>query len=145
MRNLRSYVNLLFKYRLRTKKEIYERLLRKGFKKNEIENEIRKLEEEGLIDDERFARIYVRGKIERECIGRQVLIEKLLKKGVNIQTAKRIVNEEWDEEKVIANGINLYERLKRKEKDEKKILEYFLRRGIDYNLFKKIKKGLESP
>jgi len=146
MRNVKSYVNLLFKYRLRTKRELIQRLKKKGFSDEEIEKEIENLESQGIIDDERFARIFVRGELEKNPVSKSILIKKLVEKGVNFETAKKIVEQEYDEEKVFETARRIVDKLKRRGKDEKKIYEYFMRRGLPHDLIKRIlQKGLNPP
>jgi len=146
MKDLRSYINLLFKYRLRTKEELIKRLKKKGFSDEEIEMEIEKLQSEGIIDDERFARIFVREELEKKPVSKTILIKKLVEKGVDFETAKRVVSQEYDEEKLFETVNRIIDKLKKRGKNENKIYEYFMRRGLSSALIKKIlSKGLNSP
>jgi len=146
MRNVKSYVNLLFKYRLRTKKELIQRLKKKGFSDEEIEREIENLENQGIIDDERFARIFVREKLEKKPVSKFILLKKLVEKGVDFETAKKVLDEEYDEKKVLETAKRILDKLKRAGKNENKIYEYFMRRGLSHDLIKKIlHKGLNPP
>ena len=146
MRNVKSYVNLLFKYRLRTKKELVQRLKKKGFSDDEIKREIESLESQGLIDDERFARIFVKEELEKNPVSKFILFKKLVGKGVDVEIAKKIVEQEYDEEKVLETARRIADKLKRTGKDERKIYEYFMRRGLAPDFIKKIlQKGLNPP
>ncbi len=146
MRNVKSYVNLLFKYRLRTKKELVQRLKKKGFSDDEIKREIESLESQGLIDDERFARIFVKEELEKNPVSKFILFKKLVGKGVDVEIAKKIVEQEYDEEKVLETARRIVDKLKRTGKDERKIYEYFMRRGLAPDFIKKIlQKGLNPP
>jgi len=47
--------NRFLSYRLRSKKEVVDRLIQKGFTSDQIDRVIERLEEERLVDDQRFA------------------------------------------------------------------------------------------
>ncbi|HNQ70369.1 MULTISPECIES: regulatory protein RecX [Mesotoga] len=47
------------KYRMRSRKEIEDQLLKKGYSQEEVDEVIEKLEEQKLVDDRVFASLYV--------------------------------------------------------------------------------------
>jgi len=136
--NIREYVSLLYRYRLRTRKELIYRLKSKGFKKEDIDIIIEELEKEGLIDDERFARLFVDIELEKGVYGKEVLIKKLLGKGVEYEVARKVLDELWNEDRIVEKGREVFKKLKKKEKNLNKIINYFLRRNISYEIIKKI-------
>jgi|Deesub1362A_J573_1020465.scaffolds.fasta_scaffold22388_2 regulatory protein len=138
MMNIREYVSLLYRYRLRTRKELIYRLKSKGFKKEDIDIIIEELEKEGLIDDERFARLFVDIELEKGVYGKEVLIKKLLGKGVEYEVARKVLDELWNEDRIVEKGREVFKKLKKKEKNLNKIINYFLRRNISYEIIKKI-------
>lgn len=75
-----------------TRKKLGETLRRGGFKKQWIELALDRLEELGLIDDERFARNYAQIHSAQNMSNREIL-EKLVNKGVHRSLAKEIVEE----------------------------------------------------
>ncbi len=144
MRDLKGYINLLLKYRLRTKRELIQKMKRKGFSEEEIKKEIESLEREGIIDDERFARIFVREEIEKRALPQFILLKKLIEKGVDYEIAKKVLEEEYDEGKIFETANRIINKLKRAGKNEEKIYEYFIRRGFPPEFIKKFLKGLNS-
>jgi regulatory protein len=128
----------LYRYRLRTRKELIYRLKSKGFKKEDIDIIIEELEKEGLIDDERFARLFVDIELEKGVYGKEVLIKKLLGKGVEYEVARKVLDELWNEDRIVEKGREVFKKLKKKEKNLNKIINYFLRRNISYEIIKKI-------
>ncbi|MEN3046021.1 MAG: regulatory protein RecX [Candidatus Hydrothermales bacterium] len=146
LRDVRKYTRILFKYRPRTKREIFLRLSKKGFKAEEIKKEIERLEREGLIDDEKFAKIFVIEEIHKRPVSKDLLIEKLLRKGVTLEIAKRIVEEEYKEDVVLESALKTVKKLKSRGFSEERIYKYFLNRGFEYSFIEKVLfKGFNSP
>ncbi|MEN3044034.1 MAG: RecX family transcriptional regulator [Candidatus Hydrothermales bacterium] len=145
IKDVKKYIDLLFKYRPRTRKEIYLRLKNMGFNEEEIKKEIERLEREGVIDDEKFARLFVIEEINKRPVSKDLLIEKLLKKGVTLETAKKVVEKEYDEDIILETSCKILENFKRKGLTEENIYRYFLRRGFEKSFIEKILfKGFNS-
>ena len=70
-------------YRMRTKKEIIEYLMKKEMDEEVIYQVLTKLEEEGLLDDSAFADAFVRTRINTSTKGPQLIKRELLQKGVS--------------------------------------------------------------
>lgn len=67
----RHYALKLLRYRSRSAKEMTERLKRKGFDSEEINNTMEYLQDEGLIKDEALAPELLRYAIEKKHLGRK--------------------------------------------------------------------------
>lgn len=67
-----SAINLL-SYRMRSKSELNERLIRKGYSKDIITDVINILELKGYIDDEKFAIAFAKEKVKNKLIGPNAL------------------------------------------------------------------------
>jgi len=85
----KSYALRLLGYRPRSRKELKDRLGRKGFNDEHINSVIESLENAGFISDEILARELFRGAVERKYFGKKGVEQLLLKRGIE----KEIVNE----------------------------------------------------
>ena len=75
----------LLSYRWRSERELRDRLARRGVEASEIDETIERLSLEGWIDDERFAREYVRSRARRH--GRRRIGTDLRRFGIDDATA----------------------------------------------------------
>jgi regulatory protein len=73
----------LLKIRPRSVLEIQQRLARKKFPKNEIDKTITLLKREGLLDDKRFAELWVESRDNTKLIGERLLRLELKRFGVS--------------------------------------------------------------
>lgn len=87
----------LLSYRWRSETELRDRLTQKGIDPTEIELTIGRLSEEGWIDDERFAREYVRSRARRH--GRRRIGMDLRRLGVDDEAVSRALSEELDQDR----------------------------------------------
>ncbi|MBI4847440.1 MAG: regulatory protein RecX [Nitrospirae bacterium] len=78
----------LLGYRSRSKKEILDRLKRKGFSDEQINNTVCFLEKAGLISDEALAAELFRYSTERKSLGKRGVEAFLLRRGID----KELVN-----------------------------------------------------
>ncbi len=80
----RAYAFLLLKYRQRSEKEIFDRLKRKKFPEELIRQTLDFLREKKFIDDNNFARAWIRERLAKS-IGPRRLIQELKIKGIDKQ------------------------------------------------------------
>lgn len=85
------------KFRLRSAREVQEYLSRRQYEQDEIAETIKKLEEQGLINDERFAGIYISDGLNVHYKGPFRLKMKLLELGVAEETIEEAMNREMKE------------------------------------------------
>lgn len=90
----------LLSYRARSRQEARRRLYQKGFPAEVVEPCVARLTEEGLLDDEAFARSYVQETLRLRPRGRFGMVRKLQGKGVGRELAERVVEEVMGEEEV---------------------------------------------
>lgn len=90
----------LLSYRARSRQEARRRLYQKGFPAEVVEPCVARLTEEGLLDDESFARTYVEETLRLRPRGRFGMVRKLQGKGVARELAERVVEEVMGEEEV---------------------------------------------
>ena len=72
----------LLSYRDFSKKKMQERLQQKGADEEQAEEAIEKLQEYGLINDERYANRVYEAWLNKRCYGRQHLAAELSKRGI---------------------------------------------------------------
>lgn len=104
MDSIENYVNVLFKFRLRTREEVISRCSEKGFSNEKILETVKKMEENGLIDDLRFSKMYFEDGINLRKKGFFLLSLELKRLGVNDDTvadALNTVSEEISEKDVL--------------------------------------------
>lgn len=145
-----SYFYLQF--RARTKKEIIDYLRKKAekhhFEPETIKRAVKSLEDEGLIDDQKFVEWFVEIKNARKPKSKYLMKQQLFKYGVDKQTvddyfedkvidelalAKVAVEKRWDK----------YNKLDKQERF-KKVASFLGRRGFSYDIIKKTIAHLEQ-
>ena len=102
-----------------------------------FEEIVTQLEEQKLLNDREFAKLFIESRIRSRPRGKSVLISELVSKGVHIDIAREICNE------LIGDESNLLEKTFRKHfKNEKMVItnkkqiNYLLRKGFPYDLIK---------
>ncbi len=131
----RDYAFLLLKFRLRSHREIYERLKRKKFTEEIIKQTLDFLESKGFIDDSVFAKAWIESRIKRP-LGLRRLRQELKIKGINegIIDSKIVEIKKNYSEADVVRGIaeEKFNKLKTIEprKAKKRIYDYFIRRGF---------------
>jgi regulatory protein len=99
---------------------------------------IEHLEEMKLLDDEKYAHLFVESRIKNRPRGKFVLVSELISKGVDKEIAKKVCDELIEDEYDILKK-TYYKRYKDEKldmKDRKKI-SYLQRKGFSYDLIKK--------
>lgn len=88
----KAYALRLLGYRARSRKEMYERLLRKGFSVEESEEAIMDLENAGLIDDTALVNALINDAVERRCLGKKGIRRLLASRGIDQETIDEAVS-----------------------------------------------------
>lgn len=89
LQKARDYAFLLLKFRLRSEKEIYQRLKRKRFDEEVIKQTLSFLNDRGFIDDNLFAKAWIESRI-RKPLGLRRIRQELNLKGID----KEIIDSE---------------------------------------------------
>ncbi len=89
----RAALNLL-EYRARTRRELAQRLRKKGLPDESIERVIADLEASGLVDDEQFAQQMTKSLIRSRNLSHRAILSKLRQAGVDSDTAQAVVEQE---------------------------------------------------
>lgn len=82
-----NYVLRLLSFRPRTRTELRQRLLRRGFPEELVTKILTKAEEQGLVNDEVFARLYAEDRLVFRPCPRRMVAAELRAKGVEAKLA----------------------------------------------------------
>jgi len=131
----KEYAFFLLKFRLRSEKELYDRLLKKKFPEGEVKKVIAFLKEKKFIDDRAFTKAWVDSRL-RQKVGLKRISQELRQKGL----AKEIIEDKLSEAKRGYSEVEIVkdlaeERLKRNkdvdpQKAKSRVYGYLIRRGF---------------
>lgn len=122
----------------KTKKEVFDKLEKKGFSHSVAERVLQKLEDYGYVDDKNYANLFVRSYPTKSKRG---LKNKLLLKGVTADIVEEVlfcVSDDTEEEKA---RVFAEKYMKSKEPNEKNLKNLFagiVRRGFSFSVASKI-------
>lgn len=119
----------LLGYRQRSEYELRERLKRKGFSPDIIEDTIRELKNSGLIDDREAARSFIRVG-EQRFLGKRAIEELLFKRGIRPELIEEVI-EDFDEIEGAERAAQKWLRRHRLDsrESEERLKNFLLRRG----------------
>ena len=131
--------------RMHSKRELYEKLLKKGYEKRVIMTALDKLEEYHYVDDNLFAKLYAE---QNKKYSRKMLENKLMQKGVSADIIHQIIENDSDSQEIelckkqaekYAKGKDLS-----KEGALQKLYASLARKGFSFNVIKQATKDLHS-
>ncbi len=131
-------------YRPRSRNEILEYLRKKGFDDSHIHLAIVFLDEMKLLNDDEFARMFCRDRLQLKPVGKSSMKHLLYKKGIDKLTVEKILPEFYtvDSENILAmkEAERKYKRVKSLPlvTQKKRIFEHLVRRGYDTSLSLKV-------
>ena len=134
-------------YRTRTKKQLCDYLIRKGFDQPVIEETVKKMEEYRFLDDEEFARRWVQSKKIGKPAGRRKIAYELKLKGISqdiVESALNTLTAEEEQEqaaKLAEKAVIKYKHLPHKERMGK-ISQMLMRRGFDWEIVSRVLRHL---
>lgn len=131
--------------RMHTKKELTDKLIKKGYSKEVVLEAIKKLEDYHYIDDELFAKQFAQA---NQKLSQKVLKGKLAQKGVSSDIVLEIISDRTPENEfelclaqakkyVKSKPINEY-------KDLQKMQASLARKGFDFDTIKKVSKKVTA-
>ena len=131
------------KTRERSKKEIRDKLKTKEFTLTQIEKVLEKLERLNIVNDKRFAEMFVRDRMKLKPKGKKVLEIELKQKGIENTIIEEVLGELIDSdsekellERVLEKAIKKYGDLGDKE-NKQKIIQYLISKGFSWDLIEK--------
>ena len=133
--------NSIFRYlniREHSKLELFEKLLKKKFKKEEIKYCILEFEEKGLQSDERYAEIYVRSKYKNQK-GPRLIESNLRRNGIDKNIIRKTMlsysNQDWEIAAVMAlQKKTLSKQISTNEKKIEKQKAFLEMRGFGFSI-----------
>ena len=130
-----EYAFGLLKLRDRSVGEVEERLRRKEYGEKEIAATMAFLVEKDFLDDERFARNFVRFKKSLKPVGKYYLRNKLRQKKIDNEIIEKILGENSDESEEVQEAADRWlARNKKvpKEKIYEKLFRHLVSRGFEW-------------
>lgn len=140
----RQYVFRLLSCRERSRKEVAEKLKGKKFAPTIIEKTLKYFERIDLLNDERFARLWVCSRLNFNPRSSWLIGQELGQKGVEKELIDRVIEEEILPGREKSMALDLArKRWRYYKKDEpfsarRKIISYLARRGFSLDLIKQV-------
>ncbi len=135
LQKAKNYAYLLLKFRPRSEKELYQRLKKKKFDEQIIQETLTFLKDKRFIDDRDFAQAWVESRIKKP-LGIRRIREELKFKGIDkeiIDNTTEKAKEDYFEQDIVTKlARGKLERLKNIEplKAKRRVLAFLLRRGF---------------
>jgi len=136
-------------YQERTQQEVRSKLYTYGLEPDDVEELIVRLSQEKLIDEERYAQSYVRGKYALKKWGRRKITQGLKSKGISDYCIKQGMKE-IDPEVYGENLLSLLEKKNTAEKEKnpfirhQKLTYFLVSKGYENDLVQDALKSLEG-
>jgi regulatory protein len=131
----------LLSYRGRSRREIEDRLKRKGVSPEVIGETVRRLTELGLLDDVKFAEAFARDRLEFARKGKRVIYAELRKKGIPKPVVEQALSGAPDEDK---SATGLLDKVSRRyaalepRARYRKLHDLLLRRGFSFDTIERV-------
>lgn len=122
----------------KTKKEILDKLIAKGFGESSAQEAVQKLEDYGYINDLEYARLFVKS---YENKSKREIKNKLMQKGISADIVESVLSDEDDALEEEKARIFAQKYMKNKEISEKNIKNLYagiVRRGFSFDVASKI-------
>lgn len=119
----------LLAVREHTAKEIFDKLILKGYMEDEASSAVSRLVAERAISEERFAEVFIRSRMRKNPEGRQIILMRLRERGCPDSVSRKAVNEYWDSGAFIPYLKESYLSLLRK-KGREGTVAFLLRKGF---------------
>ena len=146
-----NYVLRLLSFRPRTRAELRQRLLRRGFSEDLVSQVLARAEEAGLVDDRAFARLYAEERLATRPRPRRLVAAELRAKGVEarlaVEAARTALPELSEEElarRALAEKKSRWEELP-KPVALRRAYAFLLRRGFSPDLSRRIVEEAFGP
>lgn len=123
----------------RTKSQMEQNLLKKGFSGEVVKATIEKLENYGYVDDKDYAARFVKQQVENKGLGKRTVANKLYQRGIDSETAQEAllsVDEETERQNAISWAIKFNHRIDEADprKKREKIVRRLVLKGFSYDV-----------
>lgn len=130
-------------YRDRSVKEMKVKLTQKGYPEEIIDMVLEILTKANLLNDERFAIAFSRGKIEGRSWGPEKIRTELYVKGIEKELIEQVVREMFEEysqfdliRKLLTKRLRYQDKLE--QKDMKRHIDFLKRRGFRWDMIREV-------
>jgi len=136
-------------YKPRTEKQIRQKLRDKGYEKEEADLAIEFLIKFELVDDIKYAKLFISDFLKRKSSGKSKLISELIKKGIEKSTAQEAIDEYYphaEDFEIALKATNKKLRIirhKPKEKQKESLIRFLQSSGFDWDLIRKVLKEIQ--
>ncbi|MBK5107028.1 MAG: RecX family transcriptional regulator [Anaerolineales bacterium] len=128
-------------YRMRTTSEVDKHLTKKGIEPQVIGQVIERLNENGLLNDEGFAKMWIENRSEFRPRSQRLLALELRRKGINSETIQNVIERTPPEDELAylaaKKRIRRYEHLDWQD-FQRKLGSHLARRGFSYSTIKPV-------
>lgn len=133
-----AYAYRLFSVRPRSEKELKDRLFGKGFGGATACEVISILKEKNIIDDLKFARLWVESRMRRNPKGDMALQRELRQKGISAAVIEKVLSERQENEGALCRELAEKKAAELgklpREKARRKLFDFLARRGFNYDI-----------
>lgn len=147
LQRARDYAFLLLKFRLRSEKELWDRLKKKGFDNLVVKETLVFLKDKKFIDDNQFSLGWIESRL-RKPLGLRKIRQELKIKGINTEVINKhfdSLKEDYSEENTVLKVVKeKFNKLKgiEPQKAKRRLYAYFLRRGFSPEVVIEVMKRL---
>lgn len=131
--------------RMNTKKEIFDKLIKKGYSKEVVESAIKKLEEYHYIDDNLFAKQFVQA---NKSLSKKVIKLKMQQKGISSDIVLENIENISSEDEYLQCTRQAEKYLKSRKinsfQDLQKMQASLARKGFDFDTIKSVTKSMTN-
>ncbi|WP_069650689.1 regulatory protein RecX [Caloranaerobacter ferrireducens] len=144
--NLKRAKNKAFSILARTMHSemlLRDKLSKEGYQDEIIDNVIEILKNYKMVDDEEYAKSYVRNKLSSNKYGKKRIIFELTKKKISEDIINKVISE-IEDEKIYENAVYLAKKKLRSIKDKErnkiyqKLSQHLAYKGYDYEIIRKV-------
>lgn len=119
----------LLALREHSEKELREKLMQKGYSRDDVDSSLERLIKLGYLSDERFASSFIRSRLRKNPEGRTLLALRLKEKGCSKSVIDNALAESWDEEEYKEPLKKAYLKLLKK-KDRNYAVQSLMKKGF---------------
>lgn len=143
-------MNLISMGGLKTEKEIRDRMIKKGFNDDDINNAINLLKDYKYVDDRIYAEYYIKDKLQINGYGKNKIKNDLFRKGVSSETISECLDEFVDDDSQFELAVELgRKKVKTVKTDDfnvlyRKVGSFLQGRGFSFDVIKKVMSVLKD-
>lgn len=135
----------ILEFRVHSEREMRQKLARAGAQEENIDKVVEFLTEYRFLNDEEFARLYLRELKNAKKFGKRRIKSELLKKGIDRDIIEEVLaEEEWDEEDALEPLVRKKLGGNFERKNIEKAVRYFAYKGYGYDEIKTVIERIQA-